>query len=171
MTTPLFSRRVSSPVGELTLIASDRGLRAVLWPEDEQRVRFPTTPTEVAHHPVLDAAASQLDEYFGGQRTEFDLDLDLEGTDFQLAVWRSLATIPFGQTASYSEQADRLGRPTAVRAVAAANGRNPVSIVLPCHRVVGKDGSLTGFAGGLEAKRYLLDHERCARDTAPTSRR
>ncbi len=159
MTSALFSRSVPSPVGQLTLVASDRGLCAVLWPGDHDRVAFASTPVPVASHPVLDAAAAQLEEYFAGRRTEFDLELDLRGTEFQVAVWTGLADIPFGETSTYAEQADRLGRPTAVRAVGAANGRNPVSIVLPCHRVVGKDGSLTGFAGGLDAKRFLLDHE------------
>ncbi|MEM8902903.1 MAG: methylated-DNA--[protein]-cysteine S-methyltransferase [Actinomycetota bacterium] len=158
----LRTRSVPSPVGELRLVASDVGLRAVLWPdEDDDRVRFDDDLVE-ADHPVLDAAASQLAEYFDGDRTEFDLPLDPHGTEFQVAAWKALAEIPYGETATYSEQAERIGRPTAVRAVGAANGRNPLSIVLPCHRVVGADGSLTGFAGGLDAKRLLLDHERGA---------
>ncbi len=101
-----------------------------------------------------------MGEYFAGRRTTFDIPLDLRGTEFQVTVWRALAEIPFGQTSTYGEQAARIGRPSAARAVGAANGRNPVSIVLPCHRIVGKDGSLTGFAGGLDTKQYLLDHER-----------
>ena len=109
---------------------------------------------------VLEEATQQLDEYFAGVRTSFELQLDLHGTAFQLAAWNALAEIPFGETRSYAEQAERLGRPAAYRAVGAANGRNPVSIVLPCHRVLGSDGSLTGFAGGLDAKRGLLAHER-----------
>jgi methylated-DNA-[protein]-cysteine S-methyltransferase len=108
---------------------------------------------------VLAAAARQLEEYFAGERTAFELPLDLEGTRFQRAAWLALAEIPYGETVSYGEQARRLGRPHAVRAVGAANGRNPVPIVLPCHRVVGSDGSLTGFGGGLDVKRALLDHE------------
>ena len=151
---------IDSPIGPLTLIASDAGLRAVLWPDDaEGRVRIDEDLIEQPDHPVLAAAAEQLGEYFAGHRTEFDLPLDLRGTDFQQQVWRSLADIPYGQTTTYAEQADRIGRPRAIRAVGSANGRNPVSIVLPCHRVVGADGSLTGFAGGLEAKRFLLDLE------------
>lgn len=108
---------------------------------------------------LLDETARQLDEYFAGSRFAFDLPLDPVGTEFQVSVWRSLADIGYGETSTYGEQAARIGRPTAVRAVGAANGRNPLSIVLPCHRVVGGDGRLTGFAGGLEAKKYLLEHE------------
>ena len=156
----LHTRSVPSPVGELRLVASDVGLRAVLWPgEDDDRVRF-DDDLVAADHPILEAAATQLAEYFAGERTEFDLPLDPHGTEFQVAAWKALAEIPYGETATYGEQAERIGRPTAVRAVGAANGRNPLSIVLPCHRVVGADGSLTGFAGGLDAKRVLLDLER-----------
>jgi len=110
--------------------------------------------------PVLEAAAEQLREYFAGERTSFDLPLALDGTPFQQEAWRALADIPYGETVSYGEQARRLGRPDAVRAVGAANGANPIAIVLPCHRVIGADGSLTGFGGGLETKRRLLDLER-----------
>lgn len=162
MTAPLYRTTTSSPVGDLTLVASDQGLCAVLWPDDD-RVDFDPEPEPGADHPVLVSAARQLDEYFAGQRTSFDLPLDLRGTEFQVEVWRSLAEIPFGETSTYGRQAERIGRPSAVRAVGAANGRNPVSIVLPCHRIVGKDGSLTGFAGGLDAKRFLLDHEQGGR--------
>lgn len=158
MTDVLYSRSLPSPVGVLTLVVSDAGLRAVLW-ADDQRVVFDVEPVPSDHHPLLDEAARQLEEYFAGERTTFDLPLDLRGTEFQVSVWESLATIPYGETSTYGVQADRIGRPSAVRAVGAANGRNPVSIVLPCHRIVGKDGSLTGFAGGLEAKRFLLDLE------------
>ncbi len=155
-TEPLYSRIIDSPVGALTAISSDDGLVAILWPEDE-RLDLDAQPVE--NHPVLDAAAAQLAEYFAGDRTSFDLPLDLRGTEFQVEVWQALAEIPFGETSTYGEQANRIGRPKASRAVGAANGRNPLSIVLPCHRIVGKDGSLTGFAGGLDAKRFLLDHE------------
>jgi methylated-DNA-[protein]-cysteine S-methyltransferase len=108
---------------------------------------------------LLDRAVEQLAEYFAGERQEFDLPLDPVGTEFQVRVWRSLAQIGFGETWTYGRQAEWLGRPGASRAVGAANGRNPLSIVLPCHRVVGASGSLTGFAGGLGAKRWLLAHE------------
>lgn len=157
--TTLFRCVVTSPVGDLTIVGGDRGLRAVLWPTDSPR-RVPLDDLVDGHHPVIDEVARQLDEYFDGTRRDFDLPLDLVGTEFQVAVWRSLAEIPYGETRSYAQQAQRLGRPTATRAVGAANGRNPVSVVLPCHRVVGANGSLTGYAGGVVAKQWLLDHER-----------
>ena len=156
---PHFFTTMPSPVGELTLVATTHGLRAVLWPDDEDRVKLPEAMHEDSTCAVLVDARRQIGEYFAGQRTTFDLPLDLRGTEFQRAAWMALADIPFGTTASYGEQAARIGRPTAVRAVGAANGRNPVSIVLPCHRVVGSNGSLTGFAGGLDSKRLLLQHE------------
>ena len=147
-----------SPVGQLTLVASDAGLRAILWPAEKPgRVKLPEIIS--GEHAVLQATTAQLTEYFAGERREFDLPLDLHGTPFQVKVWRSLADILYGTTASYAEQADRLGAPKAVRAVGSANGRNPISIVLPCHRVVASNGSLAGFAGGLDAKRWLLDFE------------
>ena len=150
---------VDSPMGPLTLVGSDAGLRAVLWPKERAgRIALPDTTVDDTH-PVLTRTAAQIAEYFAGQRRTFDLPLDLHGTPFQVKVWRSLADIAYGTTSTYAEQAGRLGDPNKARAVGAANGRNPVSIVLPCHRVVGADGSLTGFAGGLDAKRFLLDLE------------
>jgi methylated-DNA-[protein]-cysteine S-methyltransferase len=110
-------------------------------------------------HPVVKSTLDQLREYFSGARTAFDVPLDLHGTEFQVATWRSLAEIPFGKTISYGEQAALIGRPKAVRAVGGANGRNPVAIVLPCHRVIGANGSLTGFGGGIAVKQWLLQHE------------
>jgi len=152
----LASGKIPSPVGELTLVASDAGLVAVLWEHDNfDRVRLGEMVEDDAH-PVLIAAATQLDEYFAGKRTAFDLPLDFRGTDFQKSVWAALLTIPFGETRSYGEIARQIGQPTASRAVGAANGRNPISIIAPCHRVIGANGSLTGFAGGIEAKRLLL---------------
>jgi methylated-DNA-[protein]-cysteine S-methyltransferase len=149
-----------TPVGELTLVASDRGLRAVIWPTSSLRgARVSGRPHRNPDHPILKATVRQLDEYFAGDRTTFDIPLDLEGTRFQVAAWRSLARIPFGTTTTYGRQAAGLGIPNAARAVGAANGANPVCIVLPCHRVIGSDGSLTGFGGGLPIKRWLLDHE------------
>jgi methylated-DNA-[protein]-cysteine S-methyltransferase len=145
--------RVDTPIGALTLVASDAGLRAVLF--DGQ-----APPRGAADGPVLDAAARQLREWFAGARTTFDLPLDLDGaTPFQRRAWLALAEIPYGTTRSYGEQARRLGAPRAARAVGAANGRNPLPIVLPCHRLVGADGALTGFGGGLPVKRALLAHE------------
>jgi len=158
----LFRSILPSPIGPLTLVASDDGLVAILWPDDApDRVRLADTTTR-DDHPVLVAAAEQLTEYFAGTRTRFDLPLAPNGTPFQRDVWLALADIPFAETRSYAEIARAIGRPTATRAVGAANGRNPLSIVAPCHRVVGSNGALTGFAGGLAAKRFLLDHERHA---------
>ncbi|SDF32658.1 methylated-DNA--[protein]-cysteine S-methyltransferase [Terriglobus roseus] len=155
----LVKTSMPSPVGVLKLVASDAGLVAVLWPEDNpKRVRLEEA-REDASHPVLKKAVVQLEEYFAGQRTEFDLPLDARGTEFQKLVWEQLLAIPYGKTRSYGEIAMRLGRPTASRAVGAANGRNPLSIVVPCHRVIGTSGALTGFAGGLETKRVLLELE------------
>ena len=145
---------VSTPIGTLTLIGSDAGVRAILWDGEEPPASLPAED-DVA---VLAEAAAQLEAYFAGELTTFDLPLDLVGTEFQVQAWRALA-VPYGTTVSYGEQARRLGRPNAFRAVGAANGRNPVPIVLPCHRVVGADGSMTGFGGGLDTKRWLLDHE------------
>jgi len=150
---------VSSPVGRLKLVASDRGLAAVLWATDRpHRVRL-TIDAEDARHPVLAEAERQLAEYFAGRRTRFSLKLDFAGTPFQQKVWNALLTIPFGETRSYAQIAKQIGSPTASRAVGAANGRNPIAIVAPCHRVVGSGGKLHGFAGGLEAKAYLLSLE------------
>lgn len=150
---------VASPVGDLQLVASETGLASILWQhEDGGRVRLGPF-VEVAAHPVLDAAEHQLAEYFAGSRTRFDLPLDLRGTDFQRGVWQVLLAIPFGETRTYAQIARQVGRPTAFRAVGAANGRNPLSIVAACHRVLGTDGKLTGFAGGLVVKQHLLEHE------------
>jgi methylated-DNA-[protein]-cysteine S-methyltransferase len=146
---------VDSPLGTLTLHAAQGALTAIALCREGD--------TSPAPEPVLAEAARQLAEYFAGARTEFALPLAPRGTAFQRAVWAQLAAIPFGQTRSYGEIARALGRPTASRAVGAANGANPLAIVVPCHRVIGAAGQLTGYAGGLPAKRWLLDHERrCA---------
>ena len=163
-TTETSTTVLDSPVGPLTVVASDAGLRAVLWPADgaggeRQRVPVPGT-VEDDDHPVLVDARRQLAEYFTGERTDFDLPLDPVGTPFQQSAWTALLTIPFGETITYGEQARRMGDGRKARAVGAANGKNPLSIVVPCHRVVGSDGSLTGFAGGVETKAWLLAHER-----------
>jgi methylated-DNA-[protein]-cysteine S-methyltransferase len=156
----LHETTMESPVGQLRIIASDQGLRAVLWPdEDPARVRLDEPSTVDPTHHVLTAAVTQLAEYFDGSRTEFDLPLDASGTEFQNACWKALQEIPYGSTVSYGEQAGMIGRPTAVRAVGAANGRNPLSIVVPCHRVVAANSALTGFAGGIDTKSWLLKHE------------
>ena len=148
-----------SPVGELKLVANGARLAAILWENDKPgRVRLGPM-TEAPDNPLLQRTAQQLEEYFAGKRDRFDLELDFVGTDFQKKVWAALLTIPFGQTRTYSQIAEQIGNPTAVRAVGAANGRNPISIVAPCHRVIGASGKLTGFAGGLEAKERLLTLE------------
>lgn len=150
---------IDSPVGKLKLVATDDGLAAILWQHERpHRVRANGGDEDV-RHPVLCEAERQLGEYFAGTRTRFALTLDFDGTPFQRSVWNALLTIPFGETRSYSQIAAQIGKPTAMRAVGAANGRNPISIVAPCHRVVGASGTLTGFAGGLDAKAFLLAHE------------
>lgn len=150
---------ILSPVGQLKLVASDKGLAAILWEKDDPgRVKLGAM-SEQPDHPVLVEAAEQLAAYFAGTLKRFTVPLDFVGTDFQKQVWAQLLAIPFGETRSYGEIAERVGRPTASRAVGAANGRNPISIIAPCHRVIGATGKLTGFAGGLEAKRVLLELE------------
>lgn len=149
-----------SPVGTLRLVASDEGMVAILW-ENDRPNRVPVAAeAEEGDNAVLQEAQRQLASYFAGASQAFDLPLDFRGTDFQRQVWSALLDIPFGQTRSYSEIARSIGRPMAYRAVGAANGRNPISIVAPCHRVIGHNGGLTGFAGGIEAKRFLLELER-----------
>ena len=152
----LFCKEMASPVGKVKLIASPRALVAILWERERpNRVKF-DTPIYDPHHPILLEAERQLSEYFAGQRTSFDLPLEPRGTKFQIRVWQALREIPFGQTRTYLDLAKAIGSPKAVRAVGAANGKNPLSIVVPCHRVIGADRSLTGFAGGLETKAALL---------------
>ncbi|MGC1301657.1 MAG: methylated-DNA--[protein]-cysteine S-methyltransferase [Caulobacteraceae bacterium] len=147
---------VDTPLGALKLVGSDAGLAAVLWENDDpRRVRL-NVVGEDADHPVLVETERQLREYFAAERKVFDLELAFVGTEFQKRVWAELLKIPFGQTRSYGQIARDLGNPNAMRAVGAANGKNPISIVAPCHRVIGASGALTGFAGGLEAKAYLL---------------
>ena len=154
-----FFKTIWSPVGDLTLVADARGLAAILWENDRPgRVRLGPL-TEDAEHPILVETERQLGEYFAGRRRAFDVPLSFAGSDFQKRVWIALLTIPFGETRSYGEIAHQLGNPGASRAVGAANGRNPISIIAPCHRVVGSTGKLTGFAGGLDAKQYLLELE------------
>lgn len=150
---------MASPVGLLKLVAHDTALVAVLWEnEDPKRVRLAEL-VEDKKHSILLETQKQLNEYFSGQRQVFDLPLDFEGTEFQQKVWQALLTIPFGETRSYKQIAEQLGNVKAVRAVGAANGKNPISIIAPCHRVVGANGKLVGFAGGLENKEILLKLE------------
>jgi methylated-DNA-[protein]-cysteine S-methyltransferase len=156
---PYSYRDMDSPVGRLRLIASDTGLVAVLWnAEDLTRIklrRLKEDPTNT----LLIETEQQLNDYFDKKRTQFDLPLDLIGTDFQKKVWEALLNIPFGKTKSYGDLAKQLGDLKAVRAVGGALNKNPVSIIVPCHRVIGASGDLTGFAGGLSNKNYLLKLE------------
>lgn len=153
--TELIRRTIDSPVGPLVLVASPTGLRAVDFGDDGRRAAVP-----VGDSPVLAETVRQLAEYFDGTRRDFDLPLEPEGTAFQRSVWTVLDTIPYGETISYGEQARRLGDAKKARAVGGANGRNPLPIVVPCHRVIGTSGALTGFGGGLAIKEQLLRHER-----------
>ena len=154
-----FYKKMKSPLGELKLVASEAGLSAILWENDKPgRVRL-DNQTEDNRHPMLLETERQLNEYFNGKLKKFSLKLDFTGTEFQKKVWNALLTIPFGETRSYGQIAKQIGHSKAVRAVGAANGKNPISIIAPCHRVIGSNGKLTGFAGGLEAKAYLLNIE------------
>ncbi|OAL76193.1 glycosyltransferase [Acinetobacter sp. SFB] len=151
---------MASPVGILKLVANENALVAVLWEnENPKRVRLAELIEQV-DHPVLLETQKQLTEYFAGKRQQFDLPLDFAGTEFQQKVWQALLTIPFGETRSYRDVAEQIGNVKAVRAVGAANGKNPISIIAPCHRVVGANGKLVGFAGGLDNKEILLKLEK-----------
>ena len=160
---------VDSPIGRLKLVATDDGLTGILWERERPgRVRL-SALVEEPSHTVLIEAERQLHDYFHGRRRTFSLTLDFAGTAFQRQVWTALLTIPFGETRSYAQIARQIGKPSATRAVGAANGRNPIAIVAPCHRVIGATGKLTGFAGGLEAKAYLLALEADAPNRRPTA--
>jgi methylated-DNA-[protein]-cysteine S-methyltransferase len=144
-----------SPIGPLTLVAGEAGLSGLYFPG-----RAPELPPEPSgRSPTLAEAAEQLEEYFAGERQRFELQLDLHGTPFQLSVWDQLLALRYGETISYKHLAERLGRPDRIRAVGGAVGRTPVPIIVPCHRAVGSDGSLTGYGGGLQRKQALLDLE------------
>jgi methylated-DNA-[protein]-cysteine S-methyltransferase len=150
----MLCRRIDSPIGPLMLAADDIGLRHIEFRDNSH----PTDRRDWhgGHHDILQATEAQLGEYFAGQRRAFDLPLAPQGTPFQLQVWDELARIPFGATISYAQLAQRIGNPAGTRAVGAANGRNPLPIVLPCHRVIGADGTMTGFGGGVPVKEFLL---------------
>jgi len=150
-------RYIPSPIGNLLLAGDSSGLCFIGFPEGKGQV-LPQPHWQLSEHCFAEAE-QQLRQYFAGERQQFDLDLAPNGTAFQLAVLTALEEIPCGETRSYADIAQRIGRPQAVRAVGAANGRNPLPIVIPCHRVIGKDGSLTGFGGGLAAKTFLLQLE------------
>lgn len=153
---------VTTPIGDLRVVASDHGIREISMPLPDAR-HIPARATENADHPILLETRRQIDEYFRGDRLLFDLPLDVEGTSFQREVWDALAEIPYGTTESYGQLAERVGRPGAARAVGGANGRNPVPLVVPCHRVIGANGTMVGYGGpsqdGIAIKRWLLRHE------------
>lgn len=162
----LSSRRLPTPLGEMLAIASPRGLCLLEFigqqGVERELAQVETArggPVQEAASPITNQLAHELADYFAGRRQAFGVPLDLVGTPFQIDAWRALLAIPYGQTRSYAQQARAIGRPTATRAIAAANGQNKISIVVPCHRVIGSDGSLTGFGGGLPRKRALLELE------------
>lgn len=156
---PRFYTKMPSPVGELQLIANDTALIAILWNEDDaERIKMGAV-TENGNHPVLADTKKQLTAYFNGTLKDFALDLHFNGTPFQQEVWNALLTIPYGETRSYAQIATQIGRPKAVRAVGLANSKNPIAIIAPCHRVIGTNGTLTGYAGGLDRKICLLNIE------------
>lgn len=149
-----------SPIGELLLAGDGESLNEICFEAPEKRRMIPSNwKYQKGAYPV---ATLQLEEYFAGERKHFDLALRPEGTPFQLQVWKALRQIPYGETISYKQLAERVGNPAGTRAVGAANGRNPLPIVVPCHRVIGSDGSLTGFGGGLPTKKWLLELERAS---------
>jgi methylated-DNA-[protein]-cysteine S-methyltransferase len=151
---------MDSPIGPLTLVGVDGTLSGLYMAEHRYRPELATFGAR--DDGSFTEAVAQLDAYFRGELTEFSLPLAPRGTPFQQQVWRLLRQVPYGETVTYGELAHRIGRPTASRAVGHANGHNPISIIVPCHRVVGSAGSLTGYGGGLPRKRFLLDHERAA---------
>jgi len=151
---------IDSPYDRLTLVADGESLCGLYMVQQRHRPAQETFGHPDPGAPIFVETGKQLKEYFAGQRTDFDLPLSFGGTEFQRMVWEGLLGIPYGETVSYGELADRLGRPTASRAVGLANGKNPIGIIVPCHRVVGSTGDLTGYGGGLARKRWLLDFER-----------
>ncbi|CAB4827886.1 MAG: methylated-DNA--[protein]-cysteine S-methyltransferase [Actinobacteria bacterium] len=157
-----YTATVVSPVGSLTLVATGDALCELSWAGDKLATRGSLAANSVpdALHPVLARAMRELEEYFAGERRSFGVPVIAAGTGFQQSAWGVLRQIPYGETITYGEQARRVGNPRAVRAVGGANGRNPVGIIVPCHRVIGADGSLTGFGGGVDVKAWLLAHER-----------
>lgn len=154
---PTIGRTIPTPTGPLTVIVSEIGVRAVRWEDDEPVAAEPDASP--AAQALLEEAVTQIDDWFAGRRVDFDLPLDEIGTDFQRRAWAVLRAIPYGETISYGEQAARMGDARKARAIGGANGRNPIAVITPCHRVIGADGSLTGFAYGTDRKRWLLEHE------------
>jgi methylated-DNA-[protein]-cysteine S-methyltransferase len=156
---PYAYKIIDSPAGPLRLVSSEKGLAAILFRDDDPSLAHFTPLVERPNDPVLLETERQLGQYFDGARKEFSVPLDFHGTEFQRRVWEALLSIPFGETRSYGEIARQVGKPTASRAVGAANGRNPISIIAPCHRVIGSSGKLTGYGGGLGVKEMLLSLE------------
>ena len=152
-------KTMKSPVGELKLVGSKDGLAAILWEKEKPRRVVLNIVKEDKKLPILVKTETQLKEYFAGKRKKFALKLDWNGTDFQKKVWKALLDIPFGKTVSYADIAKKVGSPKGVRAVGGANGRNPISIIAACHRVIGSSGKLTGYAGGMKNKSHLLNLE------------
>ena len=158
MQSVVYHSTISSPIGMLNLLASAKGLTGVYLESHPIALQ----PGWISDDAPFREIRMQLDSYFAGALRDFDVALDLHGTPFQRRVWQALLEIPYGETISYGEQARRIGNPQAMRAVGLANGRNPISIIVPCHRVIGKNGTLTGYGGGLDRKRFLLDLEKTA---------
>lgn len=158
-----FYAHLESPIGQLTLVATNQGLTAIRFPNHKGTAQAAPLPSNARANPFIQQALEQLSAYFAGKLRVFDLTLAPQGTDFQKTVWTQLRTIPYGATASYGAIATAIGKPTAARAVGMANSKNPLPIVVPCHRIIGSNGALTGFAGGLDTKRWLLTHELPAR--------
>jgi methylated-DNA-[protein]-cysteine S-methyltransferase len=150
---------IPSPVGRLYVVADNNNLKAIAYESNWKRLERHFGEVKLERNEIIEQTHAQLQEYFEKKRTEFDLPIAFTGTDFQKKTWEALLAIPYGETRSYSDQANLIGRPEAVRAVGRTNGLNPISIVVPCHRVVGKSGKLTGYAGGLDKKQFLLDLE------------
>ena len=161
----LMKKSTRTPVGHIQCLATHEALVGVYL--EAQADGVPAAAPAVGRHPVLDQAVAELEAYFAGRLVTFTTPLSVSGTEFQQQVWRALLEIPFGETQSYSAIAQRIGRPKAVRAVGAANGKNAISVFIPCHRVIGASGSLTGYAGGVIHKKWLLNHERIIRERTP----
>ncbi len=159
-TRPLLYTTVDSPIGELLLLGDGLRLHGLFM--QQGRKPIVVAPDWERSDEAFTDVVAQLREFFAGERTDFDIPLELDGTDFQLRVWNALREIPYGTTISYGELARRIDQPTAARGVGMANGANPIAVIVPCHRVIGADGSLTGYGGGMERKRLLLDLERGA---------
>ena len=151
----MFVDLIPSPVGALLLKANDTHLLNLLFADKLDEI----LPTDLSSNAIIEQVKQELTEYFSGHRQTFDVPFQLSGTPFQKTVWEALLCVPYGKTATYGQQAHRINKPKAVRAVGTANGRNPISIIVPCHRIIGADGSLTGYGGGLPNKAWLLDHE------------